>query len=463
MKALEKDRDRRYATAHDLADDVRRYLADEPVQARPPALGYRLGKWARRHAAAVWAGGVVVAAVVAALALVTWQWRVAVQAVEDTEQARADEQQQRERAEANWAAGLIALADRDWVRGDMAQARRWLAQCPEKYRDDQWRQLRLACHAEVASLPAPPDLGPVVPQFAPDGSGLVFIGAKQVTLFEGPGYRGRPLCETPVGATYWNSVVRANGAALTVTFLSSSMARNGLQTAGWEHSVGVWEPTTRRWLSRVALGATRTRRVGGQVLSPDGRLVALGEDKEVKVRAVASGAIVGTVPLPEAILDGFSPDGTQLVSRLSGKVRIWEVATGALLHHFAAPGRLTFSPDGAYQICFLPTRPGSREMKEAWVIQRGRVMSRLALGGMVDCHAFGVGGRWLALGRPGGVIELWDVGRARRALSLRGHTPSKSLTALSFSPDGGRLVSVSADRVIKVWDLRAVYESPAVP
>jgi serine/threonine protein kinase/Tfp pilus assembly protein PilF len=53
MKALDKDRDRRYETANAFAADVQRYLADEPVLACPPSAGYRLQKFARRHKAAL--------------------------------------------------------------------------------------------------------------------------------------------------------------------------------------------------------------------------------------------------------------------------------------------------------------------------------------------------------------------------------------------------------------------------
>ncbi len=49
MKALEKDRNRRYESASALAADVQRYLADEPVQACPPSVGYRLRKYAKRN------------------------------------------------------------------------------------------------------------------------------------------------------------------------------------------------------------------------------------------------------------------------------------------------------------------------------------------------------------------------------------------------------------------------------
>ena len=53
MKALEKDRTRRYATAGDFAADVTRYLTDQPVEACPPSRWYRLRKYARRHKAAL--------------------------------------------------------------------------------------------------------------------------------------------------------------------------------------------------------------------------------------------------------------------------------------------------------------------------------------------------------------------------------------------------------------------------
>jgi serine/threonine protein kinase/Flp pilus assembly protein TadD len=53
MKALEKDRNRRYETANNFAMDLQRYLADEPVQACPPSAGYRFRKFARRNKAAL--------------------------------------------------------------------------------------------------------------------------------------------------------------------------------------------------------------------------------------------------------------------------------------------------------------------------------------------------------------------------------------------------------------------------
>src|SRR5437762_13058453 len=72
MKALEKDRNRRYETANGFAMDVQRYLADEPVQACPPSAGYRLGEFVRRNRWPVLASSPVVLALVGGIIGTTW-------------------------------------------------------------------------------------------------------------------------------------------------------------------------------------------------------------------------------------------------------------------------------------------------------------------------------------------------------------------------------------------------------
>jgi serine/threonine protein kinase/tetratricopeptide (TPR) repeat protein len=67
MKAIEKERGRRYETANGLAMDIRRYLAGEPVAAAPPSASYRLSKFVRRHRAAVAAGVLVAVTLVAGI------------------------------------------------------------------------------------------------------------------------------------------------------------------------------------------------------------------------------------------------------------------------------------------------------------------------------------------------------------------------------------------------------------
>jgi serine/threonine protein kinase/tetratricopeptide (TPR) repeat protein len=73
MKALEKDRNRRYETANGLAGDVQRYLANEPVQAGPASARYRLRKFVRRRRGAVLATGIILAVLLAGVAVSTWQ------------------------------------------------------------------------------------------------------------------------------------------------------------------------------------------------------------------------------------------------------------------------------------------------------------------------------------------------------------------------------------------------------
>jgi eukaryotic-like serine/threonine-protein kinase len=71
MKALEKDRSRRYEAAMAFAADVRRYLDGEAVQAHPPSAGYRLRKFARRHRGRVMAAAAVLLALVVGMAGMT--------------------------------------------------------------------------------------------------------------------------------------------------------------------------------------------------------------------------------------------------------------------------------------------------------------------------------------------------------------------------------------------------------
>jgi tetratricopeptide (TPR) repeat protein/serine/threonine protein kinase len=75
MKALEKDRDRRYETAGAFAGDVQRFLADEPVQACPPSAWYRFRKFARRNKAGLAVAGLIMLFVVLLASGTGWALR----------------------------------------------------------------------------------------------------------------------------------------------------------------------------------------------------------------------------------------------------------------------------------------------------------------------------------------------------------------------------------------------------
>jgi serine/threonine protein kinase/tetratricopeptide (TPR) repeat protein len=99
MKALEKDRDRRYETANGFATDVQRYLAGEVVQACPPSAAYRLRKFVRRNKTVVVAAGLVLASLVLGIIGTSiGMWRAEQRRVE-AEQAKGEAQTAKEKAE----------------------------------------------------------------------------------------------------------------------------------------------------------------------------------------------------------------------------------------------------------------------------------------------------------------------------------------------------------------------------
>ncbi|RBP39110.1 serine/threonine protein kinase [Roseimicrobium gellanilyticum] len=73
MKAIDKDRTRRYETANSLAQDIAHFLADEPVSATPPTMGYQFRKFARRNRAALHVAAAIATVLVAATVMSTWQ------------------------------------------------------------------------------------------------------------------------------------------------------------------------------------------------------------------------------------------------------------------------------------------------------------------------------------------------------------------------------------------------------
>jgi serine/threonine-protein kinase len=116
MRALEKDRNRRYESASALAADVQRYLNDEAVAACPPSAGYRLRKFWRRNRRALVIAGMFVAILIAATAVSIWQAVLAHDAQQqaETESARAKTAERRATSEA-----AIAHAVHDFLQEDL--------------------------------------------------------------------------------------------------------------------------------------------------------------------------------------------------------------------------------------------------------------------------------------------------------------------------------------------------------
>jgi serine/threonine protein kinase/WD40 repeat protein len=113
LKALEKDRNRRYDSATSLAADLGRHLGDEPVQARPPNKAYQLRKFVRRHRTTVIVGASLAVVLGAGVIATSWQWR------------RAENNATEARQNAQVAEGMRVTAaqerDRAVAAGDRAE------------------------------------------------------------------------------------------------------------------------------------------------------------------------------------------------------------------------------------------------------------------------------------------------------------------------------------------------------
>jgi non-specific serine/threonine protein kinase/serine/threonine-protein kinase len=128
-KALEKDKTRRYDSAAEMAADIRRYLADEPIVARPASLSYQLGKFARRHRAVVGGAAAVFVVLVGGIVVSASQAARARRA-----EAIALEQRDRTRSERDRAVSAEQAAT---VARDRAEAERNKAVQEKKRADTQ--------------------------------------------------------------------------------------------------------------------------------------------------------------------------------------------------------------------------------------------------------------------------------------------------------------------------------------
>ena len=133
LKALEKDRTRRYETAIALARDIQRYLSDEVVEARPPSTGYWMRKFVHRHKAQVVAASLVLLALLVGIAGTTFGFIRAEQQRQRAEEARGEE---RQRAEGERKAKLDAEAKR--TEAERQQRR---AEAGERLAEERLRQV----------------------------------------------------------------------------------------------------------------------------------------------------------------------------------------------------------------------------------------------------------------------------------------------------------------------------------
>jgi serine/threonine protein kinase len=185
LKAIHKDAKDRYPSAEALGEDLRRYLADEPIRARRVGPLERAWIWAKRRPATA---ALLLASAVAALALVgagvalIYNTRLEAKNVQlanasaETDRALAKAEQALDEAEFQRYFHHIARAAAGWREGDMAQVEKLLDECPTQRRGWEWHYLKRLCHTDLLTLKGHTDAVNGV-AYSPDGTRLASAGS----------------------------------------------------------------------------------------------------------------------------------------------------------------------------------------------------------------------------------------------------------------------------------------------
>ncbi len=449
MKALEKDRNCRYESATGFADDVLRYLRDEPVQACPPSTWYCFHKFARRNRRAVGTAAAVVVAVIAAVAglatsnfLIAREQRETSKALDAETQAKDELKQNLEQQRVEAYFRRIALAHSALSVNNLGGALKLLNECPEGLRGWEWRYLMRLCQVEPVIIRDKTGFQSVA--FSSDGERLASAGGDgAVKVWNSR--TGKLITEIKNAHT---------GFASSVAFHPQG---NHLVSVGGDKLAKVWDLTTAHPRSVFERPCDAVHMFGtayAAAFSPlDSDHFVVGWQGTVTIWNWRTEKRVHAFPGhgPHRTSLTFSRDGKRLASgNWRGSVQLWNSeAGGEPLRTFPetrhAVAALAFSPDSGE----LATATFARRV-DVWDTTTGKLRRSLLQNGLVLGVAFSPDGRLIVSAGEDKIVHLWDAASGRELLDLRGHTGVCGCVA--FSPDGQRLASASTDGTIRVWD-----------
>ncbi|QIW98783.1 hypothetical protein AMS68_004301 [Peltaster fructicola] len=196
--------------------------------------------------------------------------------------------------------------------------------------------------------------------------------------------------------------------------------------------------------------------------SHDGRYVATGCNRSAQIFDVETGQQVCKLQDTNASQDGdlyirsvcFSPDGKFLATGAEDKIiRVWEIATQVIRHHFGGHEQDIYSLDFASDGRHIASGSGDRTIR-LWDILEGQCIISLAIEDGVTTVAISPNNRWVAAGSLDKSVRIWDIKTGNLIERTEGDAGHKdSVYSVAFSPDGHFLVSGSLDKTIKMWEL----------
>jgi eukaryotic-like serine/threonine-protein kinase len=444
LKALEKDRARRYETANALSRDLQRYLADEVVEARPPSTGYRLKKFVRRHKGQVIAASLVLLALVGGIVGTSFGLYRENQA-RWAEAAREDEKNQRNRAEALRHGAETARDEADQARAASEKSR--AAAEAATYRallsevralraahEPGWRDKALADLARLAIMPTPRrDL----PELRTEAAAtLAAADIRLVAKVELPSDATGSLTFSPNGRT--------------------------LLTTGPKGGLDFWDLPGNRHLSSVE-GLTASQSASDRaVYLPDGQGLAVGTRDHGVVFTDAQGIRTTRAPITQVPGQptrlAISGNGQWIaVAWTDGAgITVHDVASGTLVERFKdSTAPFALSPDGRWlaraenaDIVLLPIASGEPR------IVLGRHGGATALDFRPDVGMLAASFRDHTTG-------LWDVAKREQVGTLRGHR--EQVLDVAFSPDGEWIATGGLDYTTRIWETRTGQNVATLP
>jgi WD40 repeat protein/serine/threonine protein kinase len=445
LKAMAKSPAERYATAQELADDLKRFLEDKPIRARRPTLWQRARKWARRHQPVVWSAVVsaILLLLLAVAALVVSNVRIGREKQQKEDALREKEEAlERERQTAYYT--RIALAEQEWSANNLLRMQQLLDDCPEDLRGWEWHYLRRLRYRNVPPLRH--EAGVHDAAFSRDG--------RQVASIDHDGVA--KVWDVQTG----REVLRIQAHDKPADCVAFSPDGHYLATGSRDRTIKIWDVDTRQSV-RILQG--HQAGITSVAFSPDGRRLASASargDPTGKVWDVATGQALLTLEghLHAVRQVAFSPDGRRLASASGDRtVKVWDSETGQELRtfggHTLGVWGVAFSPDGQRlaSVAGDYSKKGTGEAK-VWDVQTGEEVLRLrGHSTLVLGVAFSPDGRRLATSGYDKNVKLWDATNGREILTLRGHRLYLN-RRVAFSPDGTRLVCTGRDHTVRVWE-----------